>query len=82
MQEFHILNLGVGVQSTTLYLMAVKVDDALRAKGNIVNRNMDSEMFLHRSCLPLVQIEFKPKPKEDSQATIPFWRDCLGVCGV
>ena len=34
--------------------LAVKVDEALRVKGNILNRNMDAEMFVHRSCQPLV----------------------------
>lgn len=62
--------------------LAVSVDESLRVKGNILNRNMDSEMFLHRSCLPLVQIEFKPKDKDERQASIPFWRECMGVCGI
>ena len=64
------------------WALAVQVDTALRVDGNIVNRNMDSEMFLHRSCQPLVQIEFKPKSPDDRQISISFWRDCLGVCGV
>lgn len=59
---------------------AVAVDESLRIQGNVVNRNMDAEMFLHRSCKPLVQIEFKPREK--TQTSIPFYRDCLGVCGV
>ena len=64
------------------WALAVQVDTFLRVDGNIVNRNMDSEMFLHRSCQPLVQIEFKPKSPDDRQISISFWRDCLGVCGV
>ena len=63
------------------WALAVRVDEALRTPGTIVNRGMDAEMFLHRSCKPLVQIDFKPKP-EDRQTEIPFWRECLGVCGV
>jgi hypothetical protein len=61
---------------------AVAVDAALRVKGNIVNRNMNAEMFVHRSCRPLTQIEFVAKAKDNRQASIPFWRECLGVCGV
>jgi hypothetical protein len=61
---------------------AVEVDEALRIKGNVVNRNMDAEMFVHRSCQPLVQIDFQPKTKDDRQASLPFWRECMGVCGV
>jgi hypothetical protein len=43
---------------------------------------MDAEMFVHRSCQPLVQIDFQPKVKDDRQASLPFWRECMGVCGV
>ena len=66
---------------------AVEIDEALRVKGNIVNRNMNNEMFVHRSRMPLVNITFSPKA-EDNQATLGFWkndnfsRECLGVCGV
>lgn len=61
---------------------AVAVDEALRKPGVIVNRNMDAEIFVHRSCQPLTQIDFAPKAKDDRQASIPFWRECLGVCGI
>jgi hypothetical protein len=64
------------------WALAVSVDQSLRVKGNVVNRNMDAEMFLHRSCQPLVQINFLPRPEGQKQDEIPFWRDCLGVCGV
>jgi hypothetical protein len=61
---------------------AVEVDEAMRTPGAIVNRNYEAQMFLHRSCQPLVQIDFKPREKDDRQVSIPFWRECLGVCGV
>jgi hypothetical protein len=61
---------------------AVQVDTAMRVKGNIVNRNRDAQLFLHRSCQPLTEIVFDPKAKEDGQVEMPFWRECLGVCGV
>ena len=64
------------------WALALKVDENLRRKGNIVNRGMNAQMFLHRSCKPLVQIEFNPNTRDDRQASIPFWRECLGVCGV
>lgn len=63
--------------------LAVKVDTRMREEGVIVNRNMEGEMFLHRSCQPLVQIDFQPRKKaHEGQAEMPFWRECLGVCGV
>lgn len=66
---------------------AVEIDTALRTTGTVANRNMDADMFVHRSCKPLVQIDFSPKP-ESTQATLGFWRsdafsrECLGVCGL
>jgi hypothetical protein len=65
---------------------AVEVDEALRVEGNVVNRNMDVKMYVHRSCQPLVNISFSPKP-EDKQDSFGFWRssftrECMGVCGV
>ena len=33
-------------------------DDALREPGNCVNRNMDNPMYLHRSCIPLREVDF------------------------
>lgn len=61
--------------------LAVSVDEALRS-GVVVQRNHDAEIFLHSSCKPLVEIEFHPKPKDERQISMPFYRECLGVCGV
>lgn len=33
-------------------------DDALRDPGNVVNRNMDNPMYIHRSCKPLREVDF------------------------
>jgi hypothetical protein len=66
---------------------AVEIDEALRQEGSIVNRNMDAKLYVHRSCQPLVNINFAPKPA-DTQETLGFWkndsfsRECLGVCGM
>jgi hypothetical protein len=36
---------------------AVEVDEALRWPGTVANRNLEQAMFLHRSCLPLVEVD-------------------------
>lgn len=56
---------------------AVKVDHGLRKPGAIVNRNMDAQMFAHRSCVPLDQVEFK----HERQLNM-FTTECEGMCGV
>lgn len=68
---------------------ALEVDGALRVEGNIVNRNMEAEMFLHRTCQPLVQIDFaaiiaerESKKKTEPEQPTLFSRECLGVCGL
>jgi hypothetical protein len=60
---------------------AVEVDTALRTEGSVVNRDMRQTMYLHRKCLPLTQIEFRPRsnPKE---LQLGFGMECEGVCGV
>ena len=73
---------------------AVRADESLRVPGNIVNRNMDAKMYLHRSCQPLVQIDFaalKAEKERDmgerekilaAQGNLNFAEECLGMCGV
>lgn len=63
--------------------LAVAVDHGLRTTGAVANRQMDQQMFLHRSCQPLelVQLDLTPKPREE-QLSMSFTAECLGVCGV
>lgn len=59
------------------WALAVKVDAGLRKPGAIVNRNMDAQMFAHRSCVPLDQVEFKHERQFNM-----FTTECEGMCGV
>lgn len=64
---------------------AVEIDEALRRPGVIANRNMDQELFLHRSCLPLTVIDFEAEvEKERERNRMPLFEfdDCEGMCGV
>lgn len=63
---------------------AVEIDEALRVPGNVVNRRTDQKLFLHRSCKPLVQIDFNPKlaTRREIQTNLTFNQECMGVCGV
>jgi hypothetical protein len=65
------------------WALAVEVDESLRIPGNVVNRNMEQKLYLHRSCQPLVQIEFDPTPNaKKAQKFLNFSNECLGMCGV
>jgi hypothetical protein len=61
---------------------ALEIDEAIRAEGSKCNTGLDARMYLHRSCKPLHQIEFK-QAKPDAQKKLSFsTMDCEGMCGV
>jgi|SRR6516165_1281426 hypothetical protein len=57
--------------------LAVKLDESLRIDGAIVNRNMDAQMFAHRTCKPLAEVEFRHERQFNM-----FTLECEGMCGV
>ena len=62
---------------------AIQIDEALRTPGRIVNRNMNHQMFLHRSCVPLKDVVLIAQKESAQQQEIPgFYKDCLGMCGM
>lgn len=69
---------------------ALQIDRALRTPGVIANRNMDQLLYLHRSCLPLDQIDFEAEAKRERERyALPLFdndfsaNDCgEGMCGV
>jgi hypothetical protein len=63
----------------TAFARAVEIDNALRVPGNVCNRGMDDKMYVHSSCIPLVQIDFSSSPTETPYT---FGHECEGMCGV
>ncbi len=57
---------------------AVHVDQAIRAGGTL--RGMRAEQFMHRSCKPLDQVDFRTL--EDMGQLNLFLNECEGLCGV
>jgi hypothetical protein len=65
------------------WALAVEVDRSLRIEGNIVNRNLDQSLYLHRSCQPLELVQLNPRPSpRETQLSMSFTSECQGVCGV
>lgn len=66
---------------------AVQIDHALRQPGTVMNRNMDGELYLHESLVPLDQVVFRQAetPLQAERAhrlgNVRFAEECLGVCG-
>lgn len=55
----------------------VEIDRALRKPGNVVNRKLDQQMFLHRSCRPIDEIDFTANKNDDREMA----GECEGMCG-
>ena len=54
----------------------VQIDTALREPGRIVNRNLDQQLFLHKSCKPIGKVDLSDKP------SFGFMMECEGGCGL
>jgi hypothetical protein len=54
------------------------VDDALRRTGTVANRNLEQSMYLHRSGLPLVEVDLGQKDVSGGVAG----GECEGMCGL
>lgn len=63
-------------ESPVEFEWACQVDEKIRH-----NPKLDSEVFVHRSCIPLRDVEFKPKHGEFDD-TDHFNNECEGICGV
>jgi hypothetical protein len=62
---------------------AVEVDRILRDKHMRCNQGMNDQMWLHRACKPLDEIDFDKSPKDaKGQSFFSFSSECEGMCGV
>lgn len=59
----------------------VHIDRSLRTTGTAANRLTDQVMYLHRTCRPIDEIDFKPK-ENVKEKQLGFAYECEGVCGV
>lgn len=57
---------------------AVEVDEALRREGTVANRNLEQSIYLHRSCLPLVEVDLGVTDVSGEVAG----GECEGMCGL
>jgi hypothetical protein len=62
----------------TGWARAVEVDEALRRPGSVANRNMEQAIYLHRSCLPLADVDLGVKDVSGGVAQ----GECEGMCGL
>ena len=62
---------------------AVEVDRIIRDKRMRCNQGMNDQMWLHRSCKPLDEIDFDKSSKDaKGQSFFSFTSECEGMCGV
>jgi hypothetical protein len=60
---------------------AVEIDTALRTPGNLVNRNFDQKLYVHRSCVPLADAILENAESSRDQTFMGFYQECNGLCG-
>ena len=56
----------------------MEVDEALRWPGTVANRNLEQTIYLHRSCLPLVEVDLGGREVMGGVAGA----ECEGMCGL
>lgn len=61
---------------------AVEIDRLLRVGSSKQAYGMKNPQFLHRSCVPLEEIDFRTPEQRGDQGTLGFMAECEGMCGV
>jgi hypothetical protein len=65
----------------TDWARAVEIDHVLRTTGAVANRDMRQTMYVHRSCQPIDEVDFRPRVNA-KELQLGFGVECEGVCGV
>ena len=60
---------------------AIEIDVALRTPGNVVNRNLEQKLYVHRSCVPLSEAFLEKHQSFRDQTFTGFYQECHGLCG-
>jgi hypothetical protein len=60
---------------------AVEIDEALRGDA-LAARNLNSKMYVHRSCVPLAEADLREEDTRRGQEQFGFVQECEGMCGV
>lgn len=60
----------------------VEIDHAIREETSIRTKGMNATQYLHRSCKPIDEVEFKPSADSGQQTFNWSQMDCEGMCGV
>jgi hypothetical protein len=63
------------------FARAVAIDKAIRDPNARCTAGMRQALYLHRSCKPLDEVDFKTGAAEDLQQNLGFWQECSGLCG-
>jgi hypothetical protein len=63
------------------FTKAIDFDKKLRLAHKNHNETMDMEVYLHRSCKPLDEIDFD-NDEDKGQMTWDFQAECEGMCGI
>lgn len=63
------------------FARAVQIDDAIRDKTSVRTSGMQSAQYLHRTCVPLRDVEFSASEPAPQKRIVWSEMDCEGMCG-
>jgi hypothetical protein len=63
----------------------LEIDRAIRDHDSTCTRGSNQKLYLHKSCLPIDQVDFSTPDEKDlkrGQHLMGFLQECEGMCGV
>ena len=64
------------------WVEAVRIDEGIRNHDWSVSQERKQKLYLHRSCIPLAQVDLREEDEKTGQRQFGFLNECEGMCGV
>jgi hypothetical protein len=61
---------------------AVRIDEGIRDHDWTCTSALKQKLYLHRSCVPLAQVDLREEDEKTGQGQFGFLQECEGMCGV
>jgi hypothetical protein len=61
---------------------AIRIDEGIRNHDWTLTKSLKQQLFLHRSCVPLAQVDLREQDEKTGQRQFGFLQECEGMCGV
>lgn len=61
---------------------SIRIDEEIRNHDWTCTRELKQQLFLHRSCVPLAEVDLRDLDQKSGQQQLGFLQECEGMCGV